>query len=202
MKRSIIAISVMSLWLGSAPVAQALPQNAELRDGVGPASSSVVGSAVVPSSGGGLINFDDGKAPCTMASMVALRLAGEVTFSGRGQDGGAILDACSGFKVSGYSAPNFLAFNCAGVLADGGIPRLPERITFPTEMSTVSLKVGSRSDRGKVLALVADGPLGKEVQRVVLRRQLETVTFTGAIERIRIPPRDVCVFVLDDLSFS
>ena len=35
-----------------------------------------------------------------------------VTFAGPGGfDGGAILDECSGFGISGYSPPNFLAFN-------------------------------------------------------------------------------------------
>ncbi len=42
-----------------------------------------------------------------------------------GNDGGAILDQCGSFGVSGHSPPNFLAFNTGSALSNGGVPRGP-----------------------------------------------------------------------------
>lgn len=59
---------------------------------------------------GTLINFDEQMAPCRFADQVALSTqyqAQGVLFTG----GWEVLDDCGNFGVSGYSLPNFLAWN-------------------------------------------------------------------------------------------
>src|SRR3954453_23286232 len=90
-----------------------------VRAGVGASSGKVVGAAVVPGTPGSVVNFDDVNAPCNFADTVALRRYHGVSFKGSPKtlDGGAILNECSNFAVTGYSPPNFLAFNCNASLS-------------------------------------------------------------------------------------
>src|SRR5580765_913075 len=131
----LVGVGVQAALAGQQPV----------RAGVGPSSGKVVGSAVVPGTPGSVVNFDDVNAPCNFNQTVALRRYHGISFKGspRTKDGGAILNECGNFDVSGYSPPNFLAFNCNAPLSDGGIPRLPETINLGTESSSVSLSLGS-----------------------------------------------------------
>ncbi len=95
----------------------------------------------------GLINFDELSAPCLFFFTVALTDEYDplgVTFSGPGGfNGGAVLDECSNFGVTGYSPPNFLAFNSESDLADGGIPDGPETLTFTPPVDSVRISGGS-----------------------------------------------------------
>jgi hypothetical protein len=109
-------------------------------------------AAGVPAAGGfeasvpGDIDFDDGPKPCTFAETIALTTeysALGVVFSGPGgNDGGAILDECGNFGVTGHSPPNFLAFNTDANLSSGGIPRGPETLTFSVTVDTVAINGG------------------------------------------------------------
>ncbi len=58
-------------------------------------------------------------------------------------DGGAVLDEGSNFGVTGYSAPNFLAFNTGSTLANGGTPQGPEDIYFDPPVAYVEILAGS-----------------------------------------------------------
>src|SRR5215211_3584187 len=88
-----------------------------IRNGVGQSSEGVIGSADVPGTSDGLIDFDDVTAPCRFDHTTALRNYHGVRFTGASPDnGGAILDECANFGVTGYSPPNFLAFNCGTTL--------------------------------------------------------------------------------------
>ncbi len=75
------------------------------------------------------INFDDRTVPCNFASTSPARdqyASLGVTFSGpAANQGGAILNECGNFQISGQSSPNFLAFNTTA-----GYPQPPETITF------------------------------------------------------------------------
>ena len=97
--------------------------------------------------GGTTINFDDLGAPCALSLATRLTVqyaARGVVFEGAGgSDGGAVLDQCAGFGVSGISGSNFLAFNPGAVLADGGIAQAPEELRFTTPVSSVQISVAS-----------------------------------------------------------
>ncbi len=94
------------------------------------------------------INFDDMFGAPTGFSAV-LPLHNEytgygITFWGpTADDGGAILDEGSSFGVTGYSPPNFLAFNTGATLANGGTPQGPEDIYFDPPVSYVEILAGS-----------------------------------------------------------
>jgi hypothetical protein len=65
-----------------------------------------------------------------------------VHFGGPGDlDGGAILHQDSNFGVNARSGLRFLAFNRGAVMADGGVPRDPEKIRFDVLMSDLSVFV-------------------------------------------------------------
>jgi hypothetical protein len=93
------------------------------------------------------INFDDVDAPCSFLDTVALREEYadlSVHFHGRGPlNGGGIVNQCGNWGVTGYSPPNFLAFNVPADYSDGGSPRPPEVIAFDTPVSHVEFKAGS-----------------------------------------------------------
>lgn len=131
-----------------------------------------------------------------------------MTFSGLNPlDGGAILDQEGNFGVSGYSAPNFLAFNCEAQLSDGGIPRAPERLTFSSLVSYVEINVGS-GDFGSVgddLTIEAfnDDDQLVAANSVVLQPNLVPLTLAGVgIRYVVIGQVEPCVWVADDLSFE
>jgi hypothetical protein len=108
-----------------------------------------------------LIDFDDNSEPCTFLQTKALRTkyaALGVYFDGpAGLDGGAILDECSNFGVSGHSSPNFLAFNTFAVLSDGGVPQGPETIKFAFPVNTVKILAGAGSGTIKMEAFDGGG---------------------------------------------
>src|ERR1041385_3186721 len=78
----------------------------------------------------------EGTAPGNVDQTVALTTqysSQGVRFSGPGAyNGGGVLNECGNFGVSGYSAPNFLAFNNGAHFINGGTPVGPELILFTT----------------------------------------------------------------------
>ena len=100
------------------------------------------------------INFDDVTAPCSFSETVPLTnqySAQGVTFSGPGAGlGGALINECGSFGVSGQSSPNFLGFNTNGYGTG------PETITFSTPTDGVSILAGSRYS-GEVTLTAYDG---------------------------------------------
>jgi hypothetical protein len=70
-------------------------------------------------------------------------------FSGQNSlDGGAILDQDSNFGVPAHSGRNFLAFNRAAHMANGGVPTDPETIRFDTLPADVTIYVAGGYDSG------------------------------------------------------
>jgi hypothetical protein len=153
-----------------------------------------------------VIDFDASSAPCLFIETTALRDAFVdlgVFFDGpAGNDGGAILDECGGFGVSGQSSPNFLAFNSGARMSDKGIAREPETLLFDPLVSLVEIRAGSGTSAGQILTMEAFGPGGElvDMDSLPLAQQLQSLSVAGVgISEVRIsgPP----IFVLDDLAF-
>jgi hypothetical protein len=175
------AIGACALLLSSA-----VNGGAQVRNGVqtgrlaGVPSVPAASRASVP----GHIDFDDATAPCTFDSAVAL--TGEyggigVVFSGPGGlDGGAILDQCGGFGVTGHSPPNFLAFNTGSVLSNGGIPQGPETLTFSQTVDTVAVNAGHGQAGTITLECFTGGGVPVGSQSVVGLSALQPLSVTAA----------------------
>lgn len=150
-----------------------------------------------------VINFDAVSAPTLFLSTTALSAVGSVQFNGSSiqtLDGGAVLDQGSNFGVTGQSAPNFLAFNCETSMMDGGIPRLPEVVRFASEVSQVSLKIGSGLDVGAKVTMFGIGSQGVEKRVATLASALKTVKFSKPLTHV-LMSAGACKFVVDDIRF-
>lgn len=165
----------------------------------------------VPASAGdtaGSINFDNVDAPCNFVDTSALRdeYAGlGVHFRGKGPlNGGGILNECGNFGVTGYSPPNFLAFNPGALYGDGGIPNTPQYIYFDNTVRGVRLKAGGPS--GGTLRMTAYD-VNRQVigtKTLVMTPDLQTLTVVGqGIKGVAIKAQldPGAFFVIDDLEW-
>ena len=153
-----------------------------------------------------VIDFDAFPAPCGFNRTAALRdefVDLGVLFDGPGEnDGGAVLDECGNFGVSGQSSPNLLAFNENSQMPDGGTPRNPETLLFDPLVSLVKVMAGSRTSEGQLLTMTAFGPDGDPVDAdsLTLTPELQALSVAGSgIREVVISGPGV--FVLDDLAF-
>jgi hypothetical protein len=158
------------------------------------------------------INFDDGVRPCGFADTVALAgwygSSGVRFAGGKGPgsaDGGGVLDQCGSFGVTGFSAPNFLAFNPLGQpFADGGIPADPETVQFKTPVSHVDILAGSGLGAGKTMGLRAFNEQGQllDQDQIILTPAMQMLSVDAAgIDRVKIVG-GAQIFVVDDLHAS
>ena len=190
-------------WTGKGPApVEVLPAKSEASD---------KGIIIIPTlpGMGELIDFDDNAAPCFFANTT--RLTGAyahrgVTFAGPGgNDGGAILDECGAFGVTGHSAPNFLAFNPSLSMSDGGVPQGPETLTFNKPMQYVHAKVGTgstTSGSGTIYAYDADGLMVDSDSRF-MTSTMQSIAVSGyGIVRVEIVSNSGSYWVLDDLFFT
>lgn len=138
----------LAFGLAIVAVLWCVPAVAQVREGVQtgpvlPAPSGGEGRGGIETGG---LSFDEFGAPCLFAHTVATTTefaASGVTFEGPGgNDGGAVLNECGGFQVTGYSEPNFLAFNEISFLFNGGVPRGPETLIFSPSVDSFSLNCG------------------------------------------------------------
>ncbi len=152
------------------------------------------------------VNFDDlTTAPCLFFDTGPLRseyAAQGLQFWGTSLlDGGAVLNACSGFSVSGYSAPNFLAFNSGASFPTGGVPKTPEfiRIVLPTAMSHVEVRAGTGISSG-TLTLTGVGVNANvlDVGTITLGPALATVSIDSPGIVGVIISSTASMFVVDD----
>ncbi len=112
-----------------------------------------------------------------------------------------MLNSSSGFGVTGFSPPNFLAFNCHSRLADGGIPKAPETIDLGAVHHGVSINLGD-STAGAV-QVKGTGGSGTENHSVTLGAAMQTVAFSHTVRTITLTPLgSTCEFVADDITFS
>jgi len=152
------------------------------------------------------IDFDDASAPCNFVETVALR--GEysgmgVTFSAPGNDGGAIIDECGNFEVTGHSSPNFLAFNDQALLSDGGVPQDPESILFsaPYPLS-VRLKVGAPEQDGFAAGAFDATDALIDSRSLTLSDVMTGVRLSAPSGIAKVVITGPTLFVVDDLEFS
>ena len=151
------------------------------------------------------IDFDNLTPGCNFIGENALSteyLAQGVEFQGPGGlDGGAVLDECGNFGVSGHSSPNFLAFNTGSGLASGGTPAGPETLLFTPAATYVSFLGGSAS-AGTVTATAYDAS-GIQVDQDVIATgsTLSLFELNGAIAEVVISFSG-SVLVVDDLYFE
>lgn len=125
-----------------------------------------------------------------------------VLFSAPENDGGAILDECGGWGVTGFSAPNVLAFNTEVQYNNGGVPRTPETITFNPAVDFVQISVGS--DEGPYTTMQAfdagGNSLGSTALNAPMNLQPMSISAPGIV-RVVITAYGRYV-VLDDLIFG
>jgi hypothetical protein len=158
------------------------------------------------------LNFDD-MTPCLFIETVPIppTFYEHFGFTIKGpneKSGGAVLNFCSGFDVTGYSSPNFLAFDCGAVLSTGGKPFLPEKITFTPKVRGISLKIGGGQNAGESIALTAKTDSGKVVdtETVILTAVMQTISLTSTKRNIKrlfitLPAgSNACSFVIDDIT--
>jgi len=153
-----------------------------------------------------LITFEDGDEPCHFPETVALRdryAPLGVVFPGPGDSGGgAILGDCSKFGVEGYGGYRFLAFNAAARLADGGVPKGPEVLSFSWPVQSVEVLTGSPA-QGSVTLSCLDGdgaPAGSAT--IGLGKALQPLSVSGQdIASCQID-FDAAALVLDNPRFT
>ncbi len=148
------------------------------------------------------INFDDFTAPCVFVDTRPLtnRYEAEgVLFEGPGVlDGGAVVNECGGWSVTGHSRPNFMGFNSTGNFTGGGVPRGPETIRFTRPMSQVRLRAGGSG----LLSLVAYGDnFQVAATNVAIGADLTTVEVAGTAITRAVVSCTASAFVIDDLQF-
>jgi hypothetical protein len=167
---------------------------------------------IEPLANGTPLNFDD-MAPCFFEDTGPIRPTyyKKLGFTIKGPDansGGAVLNVCSKFDVTGYSYGNFLAFNCSVQFLTGGVPFLPEKLIFTNPVRGVSLSIGSGLSVGEHIALTAKTVTGKIVDSeiVILAPALATINLTSTrpnIKRVEITlpaGSNACAFVIDDIA--
>ena len=149
------------------------------------------------------MNFDP---PCAFSATLPLMAAPYMDPSTQSHvvDGeGAVLNQCSNFGVSGFSAPNFLAWNCNARNVDGTRPVLPAEIKFLRPMSRVSVKVGSSANAGSTATLrvynAAHSQIGSTSVSLTPAMQTLSVGVVGIRYAILSGP---CVMVADDLVYA
>ena len=199
-----------------------------VKDGKAPPPVEVSPSRGItsPPSAATLINFDDVPAPCGFVLTTALRYKSGVIFQGTptgSKNGGGILNACGDFGVSGYSPPNFLAFNGKARFGDRGIPKYPEILIFASPISSVQINAACRY--GGQTFMLAFGPNSKidangingdpqELKKlkglvgydvITNSSQMQTLSVSGKGIRLVIITASGTsepVIVLDDLAFT
>jgi hypothetical protein len=156
--------------------------------------------------GGIDIDFDDVSAPCSFFETSALRAqysSQGVVFWGNGpNDGGAVLNECSNFSVTGQSSPNFLAFNVGAGYSSGGTAGPPEfiRLLMPTTVSHLEIRAGTGLGTGTLTltGVRADGTV-VATTTVTLVSALQTVAVNGPGMVGAIITSTAGFFVVDDL---
>lgn len=153
-----------------------------------------------------VINFDDRPQPCTFGETTALRdayLSLGVSFSGPAVlNGGAVLDACANLGWTGYSAPNFVAFNTGGQLKDSGWALGPELLTFSREVTSVRVSVTGDGDQA--VLEVFDAAMQSLGRSSVQSEQALQVLSVAApnIRYARVSAEGANNWVFDDLAFD
>jgi hypothetical protein len=173
-----------------------------------PACAIALALAVATSATAGTrtINFDDDVlAPCTFGETGPLTTrytaSMGVTFAGPAPgEGGAILDQCGGFGVTGHSPPKFLAFNLSS-----GYPKPPETITFAQPIHTFEIKAGQNGSGGTFTITGFDGTTPVSVNSRNSTQALSVLTLAATrmtSVKLEYTPGTVQYMIFDDMKFG
>ena len=218
MKRALLLILVLACACGlAAPVFGATARGANglmlapSNDAEPNASfeASPLGST---GSGPGYTGIDD-LSPCYFLYTVPLTKTWYksygIQFKGpNANDGGAVLDECGQWSITGYSGPNILAFNCQATMSNGGKPIGPETLMFSPAVDAVQLSIGSGADVGAIVEVSAKNADGGNVasQTVTLASSMQTVFLQGTkkIKKVVIGggSSNACVFAVDNMFWG
>jgi hypothetical protein len=203
-KTSVIGLAALVVWAASCN--EQPPTASDEPSGPSPsaaqadrARNGVYEGVVIQVARPGLINFDP---PCSFAQTLPLQDAPYMNPATRAffvRGWGAVLNQCGNFAVTGYSPPNFLAWNCTTTNFDGTRPALPAEIHFLTSVFEVSVKVGSSADAGSTARLVAfDASLTRlDGAQTTLAPGLKTLSVSApGIRAVRLA--GPCIMVADD----
>ena len=140
-----------------------------------------------------LENFDSTSAPCNFVSQTTPAnnyTSGGVTLSNAFE----VLDECGNFGVSGYSAPNFLAWNTCCTATT-------ETLTFAAPASSVSIRVGSSGSPGVTATALDSGGNTLQTLTVTASSSLQTLSFSvSGISSVQLSVSG-SAGVFDDLSY-
>ncbi len=163
----------------------------------------------------GKVNFDIVAAPSAFLSTTALRdtfakFGAKFRGPGTSPDGGAVLNEGSNFFVSGYSARNFLAFNCGATLSNGAIPQFPERVIFSKPPLSklperVTLRAGSGLSVGETVTFAAQSSTGNVLDTATLNLAsgLQSVDLLGpGIKTVNMKGPAAYKAVVDNVYFG
>jgi hypothetical protein len=168
-----------------------------------PIAPGVTDGATDVPCGGTLINFDAAPAPCGfgLATRLSYQFADKgVVFEGPGgTDGGAILNSCSSFGITGFSGSNFVAFNPASTLADGGVPRGPETLRFTSPVSSVLLLAGGPTPALLTMQAFRGGTLVASTSATLSTAMAPLAVLGGGITRVVLT--SAAPFAIDNLCF-
>ena len=199
-------MSRIFMCLARLVVAVSVPVSGQVQNGIQTGPELPKPGQTEGGSSPGFVNFDDAPSTCSFSDTVATTneyAAFGVTFSGPGgNDGGAVLDECSNFGVTGYSSPNFLAFNTGASNSDGGVPQGPETMTFDPLINSLTLNCGANAG-GTVTLECFDGggaSLGSDTINVSSVLSPLTVADSGIASCV--VSFTAALMVCDDLDFA
>lgn len=182
-RNGLLLVLVSMLWAGPGVV---------VAEASGPGSVSETGGGTKLSSGDCdiEIDFDEVSAPCGFATTSALRERYAdlgVHFEGpEGNDGGAILNECAGFGITGHSSPCLLGFNSSAELAGGALARGPETVRFDETIVFFAASFGTGLSGTATLTAYSgenevdeiSAPVGEAIVRLqVMGKNITHVTF-------------------------
>ena len=156
-----------------------------------------------------VVDFDDVPAPMSFASAKALRreyiglgFESNNPTPGNTVDGAAVLNAQSGFGVTGFSAPNVLIANEQLALSDGGIPKFPIYLQFFPPVKYLRFLAGDAD--GSTVTVKGSyfgGPPVNEVQ-IETEAAMKPVEITGEQMTFFEITSTGTYLVIDDLEFE
>lgn len=167
---------------------------------------------------GTMIDFDDyDPAPSAFADALPLRdryAALGIEFSGDSENnGGAILDKSGTDSVTGFSAPNALAFALGGTLWNSGKAKLPETLHFDPPIRHLQFRFGAAFE-AEITAEAFDAtdtsigsstiPINSSLQSLDLdapgavRIQISSNGSSGLLDDLFFTPVDPCVHAICD----
>lgn len=161
-----------------------------------------------------LIDFDDHYAPRSFGETDALRdlyaplgVHFPAYHPANPKDGGAILNENSGYNVSGYSSPNYLAFNGAPDLyfQGDGSPRCPQVIEFDNPVHRVKFNAATHNTSQTISVKAYDQDnweVDSKLVQIDQTMSLIAVYSDQGIKRVVIDCAGTELFVIDDLRWE